>query len=199
MFRLGRHTRAWRGFAFSATLFSMLNHDPSHKFSQESTREFSDGDLIFMEGDDSREMYVVVTGEVVVTKKSNQGDVALALLRKGDFVGEMSLLESLPRSATARARGTTTLLAIHPGGFLLKIRRDPTFAFEMLQTLSRRIRYTNDNLMKELNRAGSSADSLKAIIQGAEFNSGDENVRPKNEFLNAVEEASQNDHGNSRP
>ena len=69
----------------------------------------------------------------------------------------------------------------------------------MLQTLSRRIRYTNDNLMKELNRAGSSADSLKAIIQGAEFNSGDENVRPKNEFLNAVEEASQNDHGNSRP
>jgi CRP/FNR family cyclic AMP-dependent transcriptional regulator len=170
----------------------MLNLDPSHKFSQESVREFSDGDLIFMEGDDSREMYVVVTGEVIVTKKSNKGDVGLATLKKGDFVGEMSLLESLPRSATARARGATKLLAIHPGGFLLKIRRDPTFAFEMLQTLSRRIRYTNDNLMKELNRAGSSADSLKAIIQGAEFQSSDENGSSKNE-------SSLNDYRDSRP
>lgn len=147
----------------------MLSLVENQKFAQEANREFNDGDLIFMEGDDSREMYVVVEGEVVVTKKSVRGEVTLAVLKKGDFVGEMSLLESLPRSATARARGKTRLLAIHPGGFLLKIRRDPTFAFEMLQTLSKRIRMTNDNLMRELNREGSSADSLKAIIHGSEY------------------------------
>jgi len=147
----------------------MLNLEEHMKFAQESNRVFNDGDLIFMEGDDSREMYVVVGGEVVVSKKSNKGEITLAVLKKGDFVGEMSLLESLPRSATARARGPTRLLAIQPGGFLLKIRRDPTFAFEMLQSLSRRIRITNDALMKELNRSGSSVDSLKAILQGAEF------------------------------
>jgi CRP-like cAMP-binding protein len=147
----------------------MLNLDERFKFAQEQTREFADTDLIFHEGDDSREMYVVVSGEVAVTKKSPKGDVTLAVLKKGDFVGEMSLLESLPRSATARARGTTKLLVIHPGGFLLKIRRDPTFAFEMLQTLSRRIRVTNDNLMKELASSHSSNESLKAILQGSEF------------------------------
>lgn len=132
-------------------------------------RDFNDGDLIFMEGDDSREMYVVLSGEIIVTKKSGQGEVTLGVLHRGEFLGEMSLLESLPRSATARAKGATKLLAIQPGGFLLKIRRDPTFAFEMLQSLSRRIRTTNDNLMRELNRAGSTPETLKAIIQGAEF------------------------------
>jgi CRP/FNR family cyclic AMP-dependent transcriptional regulator len=139
------------------------------KFAQESTREFSDGDLIFLEGDESREMYVVVSGEVTVSKKSGRGDVQLATLKKGDFVGEMSLLESLPRSATAKAIGKTKLLVIQPGGFLLKIRRDPTFAFEMLQTLSRRIRITNENLMHELGREASTHDNLMAIIADAEF------------------------------
>jgi CRP/FNR family transcriptional regulator, cyclic AMP receptor protein len=147
----------------------MLDLKDFQKFPQESNREFNDGDIIFTEGDDSREMYVVVDGEVVVSKKSAKGEITLAVLKKGDFVGEMSLLESLPRSATARSRGKTKLLGIYPGGFLLKIRRDPTFAFEMLQTLSRRIRVTNDTLMKELNRAGSTNESLKAIIQEAEF------------------------------
>ncbi len=141
------------------------------KFSQEQTRQFDDGDLIFAEGDDSREMYVVVQGEVTVSKRAGTGEISLAVLRKGDFVGEMSLLESLPRSATARAKGSTKLLAIQPGGFLLKIRRDPTFAFEMLQSLSKRIRLTNDSLLRELSRADATTESLKIILQESEFHS----------------------------
>jgi CRP/FNR family cyclic AMP-dependent transcriptional regulator len=171
----------------SATLNGMLKIENKFKFAQESIRDLSHGDLIFHEGDDSREMYVVVEGEVTVSKKSAKGQITLATLKKGDFVGEMSLLESLPRSATARATGKTKLLVIHPGGFLLKIRRDPTFAFEMLQTLSRRIRVTNDALMNELNSHGSSHDSLRAIIQGAEF-SKNEGIMdtPSVELPNAV-------------
>lgn len=149
------------------------NVNLKERFAEESVREFNDGDLIFMEGDDSREMYVVVEGEVSVSKRSKAGDILLATLKKGDFVGEMSLLESLPRSATARAHGKTRLLAIQPGGFLLKIRRDPTFAFEMLQALSRRIRVTNDTLMRELDK-GSSTEHLRAILQGSEFSGGSE-------------------------
>lgn len=140
------------------------------KFSEDAHREFADGDLIFMEGDDSREMYVVVEGEVVVSKRSTTGgEIELARLKKGNFVGEMSLLESLPRSATARAIGATRLLVIQPGGFLLKIRRDPTFAFEMLQTLSKRIRTTNENLMKELGRTEASREQVKTLIAESEY------------------------------
>jgi len=137
------------------------------KFAQEATRSYEDGEIVFREGEDGREMYVVKEGEVCVVKDSRRGEILLATLRKGDFVGEMSLLESLPRSATARAKGKTKLLAIHPGGFLLKIRRDPTFAFEMMQALSRRIRVTNESLMRELN-----SEAAGRIIAESEFEDG---------------------------
>lgn len=139
------------------------------KFAAESARSFTSGEVIFLEGDDSREMFIVLEGTVEVVKKHARGEIKLATIERGEFLGEMSLLESLPRSATARAIGSVKLLAIHPGGFLLKIRRDPTFAFEMMQVLSRRIRVTNDSLMKAMSRGESSIESLKKIIQGAEF------------------------------
>lgn len=140
------------------------------KFDQEA-RIYDDGEIIFREGEETREMYIVQRGEVVVSKKGPRGEIELAVLKKGDFVGEMSLLESLPRTATARARGKTSLLAIHPGGFLLKIRRDPTFAFEMMQTLSRRIRMTNENLMRELGRDVTQKEAVQTALTRSEFDS----------------------------
>lgn len=108
-------------------------------FSPEGLRDYADGETVFQEGDHSFEMYVVQSGYMVVSQNGRE----LAVLGPGEFFGEMSLLESLPRSATVRARGPARLLCIQPGGFLLKIRRDPTFAFELLQALSRRIRQLN--------------------------------------------------------
>lgn len=140
------------------------------KFSSDSVRIFGPGEIIFSEGDDSREMFVVLEGRVEIVKPSPRGEVRLASIERGEFLGEMSLLESLPRSATARAIETTRLLAIHPGGFLLKIRRDPTFAFEIMQSLSRRIRVTNDALMKAMSAGDTPSESLRQIIQGSEFN-----------------------------
>lgn len=111
-------------------------------------KECADGECIFREGDETQEMYVIQSGEVVVTKHTQDGPITLAVLGRGGFLGEMSLLESLPRSATAHARGRTRLLRIQSGGFLLKIRRDPTFAFELMQSLSRRVRRTNERLLE---------------------------------------------------
>ena len=145
------------------------------KFSSDSVRTFEPGEIIFSEGDDSREMFVVLEGVVEVVKPSPRGgEVKLATLERGEFLGEMSLLESLPRSATARAVGAVRLLSIHPGGFLLKIRRDPTFAFEIMQSLSRRIRVTNEALMKAMSHGETSVESLRQIIQGSEFDNHSE-------------------------
>ena len=107
---------------------------------------FHDGDIIVSEGDDSREMYVIQSGAVVVLRNFDGVEVELARLERGNFFGEMSLLESISRSATIRAVGETKLLAIKPGSLLLKIRRNPTFAFEMLQQMSYRIRRLNARL-----------------------------------------------------
>jgi CRP/FNR family cyclic AMP-dependent transcriptional regulator len=146
----------------------MLNNI-EQRFAQETVQTFNDSDVIFSEGDETHEMFIVQQGEVVIAKKTNHGDVILATLKRGDFFGEMSLLESLPRSATARAKGETKLLTILPGGFLLKIRRDPTFAFEMLQSLSKRIRLTNDRLVTAIQDGKSNQETLRSILNKTEY------------------------------
>jgi len=114
---------------------------------------YADGEIIVREGEMGREMYVIQRGAVEVLKSIGGRTVVLATLQRGSFFGEMSLLESLPRSATVRAKGDAQLLVIEPGGLLLKIRRDPTFAFEMLQHMSRRIRDLDEQLMNVLREA----------------------------------------------
>ncbi|TNF37612.1 MAG: cyclic nucleotide-binding domain-containing protein [Deltaproteobacteria bacterium] len=115
---------------------------------REFEEAYAHGDLIVREGDTARHMYVIQSGRVEITKRIGSDEVTLAVLDKGDFFGEMSLLESLPRDANARAVGPTRLLVINPGGLLLRIRRDPTFAFEMLHRLSGRIRSLNRRLVE---------------------------------------------------
>ena len=107
---------------------------------------YKDGEVIVREGDESRDMYVIQSGAVLVTRRIGGKRVELAQLERGNFFGEMSLLESVPRNATIRAVGETRLLVIKRGELLLKIRRNPTFALEMLQQMSLRIRRLNVRL-----------------------------------------------------
>lgn len=104
---------------------------------------FADGEYVIRAGDTGTEMYVIQSGQVEVLRPSVGGATTLATLGPGDFFGEMSLLESLPRDADVRAMGTTTLIVINQGDLLVRIRRDPTFAIEMLHKLSARVRALN--------------------------------------------------------
>jgi CRP-like cAMP-binding protein len=126
---------------------------------KEIEKFYKDGDLIVREGDATRNMFVIQSGQVAISKRMGGREVPLATLGKGDFFGEMSLLESLPRDANARAIGETRLLVISAGGLLVRIRRDPTFAFEMLHRLSARIRLLNGRLIRVLERSGSSEEA----------------------------------------
>lgn len=119
----------------------------------EVERAYRDGEHVVREGEDGREMFVIKRGAVRITKRIGERDVALATLEKGDFFGEMGLLESVPRDANALAVGDTLLLVIQPGGLLMRIRRDPTFAFEMLHKLSGRLRAQNARLIKAIELA----------------------------------------------
>ena len=73
----------------------------------------------------------------------------MATLRQGDFFGEMSVLESMPRDADAVALTHTELLVITQGGLLIRLRRDPTFAIEMLHKLSGRVRALNQQVDRD--------------------------------------------------
>lgn len=126
---------------------------------------FEDGEIIEREGAETRDMYVVQAGAVEVVKEIEGEPVLLAVLERGSLFGEMSLLESLPRSATIRAKGRAKLLAIRAGSLLLKIRRDPTFAFEMLQQMSGRIRTLNQQLVDNLRRSGLTGAEARAAAK----------------------------------
>jgi CRP/FNR family transcriptional regulator, cyclic AMP receptor protein len=136
--------------------------------SKHEVQTFADGETIFTEGDNSQEMFVVRGGKVEISKNVGGNALRLAVLDRGAFFGEMSLLEALPRSATARAVGDVSLLVLRPATLLLQIRRDPTFAFELLQQLSGRIRELDEKLVFKLavaefgNRLARSAFTIAA-------------------------------------
>ena len=118
---------------------------------KELVRKFSSGETILREGDSSKDMFIIQKGKVKVIKKMAGHDIELGTLEKGDFFGEMSLLESEPRTASIIAETPCNVLVIQAGGLLVRLRRDPTLAFEMLQKLSNRIRKMNERLGAILN------------------------------------------------
>jgi len=71
-----------------------------------SHQRFEQGDLIFREGDPGDTLYVVLEGEVMISKQiPGAGEEALAFLRRGEYFGEMALIDDQPRSASATAHG----------------------------------------------------------------------------------------------
>jgi CRP-like cAMP-binding protein len=135
-----------------------------NRFQHELVEEFQDGDCIFEEGDIGRDLYIVQSGTVRIVKSTPSGQMEIAEFRKGDFFGDISLLQSLPRYAGAFAKGPTKLLILRPGGFLLKIRRDPTFAFEMLQQMSLRVKVSSDRLLELVKTFNLPADEVQKIL-----------------------------------
>ena len=123
---------------------------PMKNVSRHEIQTFADGEIVVREGEGTREMFVIRKGEIEIVKVVGGHEVRLAVLQRGAIFGEMALLEGLPRSATARARGATSLVVLRPGSLLLQIRRDPTFAFELLQQMGRRIRELNDKLVSNV-------------------------------------------------
>ena len=109
----------------------------------DSQRSVSAGEVIFRQGDKGSELFVIQSGSVEISRGKGEQRTVMATLRPGAFFGEMSVLESMPRDADAMAITDTELLVITQGGLLVRLRRDPTFALEMLHQLSGRVRALN--------------------------------------------------------
>jgi putative methionine-R-sulfoxide reductase with GAF domain len=103
-------------------------------------RVYTDGDMIFQEGEEGDRMYIVQSGRVRITKKSPAGELPIAILETGEIFGEMALFDRLPRSATATAIGDTRILGIDKKKLFQTIDRDPTIVFRLIESMSTRIR-----------------------------------------------------------
>ncbi len=111
-------------------------------------RVYSDGEVIFKEGDRGEEMFVIQSGRVKITKTTSSGDMEIAILESGEIFGEMALFDKLSRSATAKALGEARVLSIDKRKLFTSISRDPMMVFNILQAMSRRIRSLNEDLKK---------------------------------------------------
>ncbi|MEW5855098.1 MAG: Stp1/IreP family PP2C-type Ser/Thr phosphatase [Myxococcota bacterium] len=117
---------------------------------------FEAGAQIIAEGMEGQELYVILSGKVIVSK----GGQDLAELNPGVHFGEMALVDQSPRSATVRARDTTRVMVIGRKQFYNLIRKEPVLAVKLLwsfvQVLSHRLRETNEQLQgarSELDKA----------------------------------------------
>lgn len=111
-------------------------------------RTYKDGEIICREGEEGKGMFVILSGKVEVTKKVPDGELTIAILNKGEMFGEMALFDRLPRSATVRAHGEAVVLSIDKKGFIGKVSEDPTLSFNILESMSRRIRTLTNELTK---------------------------------------------------
>jgi hypothetical protein len=118
------------------------------------TVEVQPQEFVFKEGDLGTEMYIVQDGSIEVLKHLDGQLKQLAVLEKGDFFGEMSLLEDLPRTASARALEGTRLLQINGSTFDQMLRANPEIAVRMMRKLSRRLRETDVLLQQALGTEG---------------------------------------------
>jgi len=130
-------------------LFGALSDDVlMHLARALQQRNVAPGSAVFQEGDAGHDMFVVLDGEVEVLKKSRRGrQQRVAILGPSDMLGEMSIIDVQPRSATARALAPTRLLRIAAEDLDALYRHDvKSYAIVVLnvaRNLSRRLRVTD--------------------------------------------------------
>jgi len=108
--------------------------------------QFAPGEVIFTEGDAGAEMFILQSGRVEIVKVIGGEDRRLAVLEKGDFFGEMAMLEDLPRNATARALDRVAALVVSPVTFDQILRENPEIVVRMMRKLSSRLRLVEEDL-----------------------------------------------------
>ncbi len=112
-----------------------------------SVRDYSRGEVLFAEGDPAGDLYVILSGAVQIHSVTRDGQqTVLALLGAGECLGELSLLDGRPRSASATVAEAGELLAVGGDAFERWLAATPDASRAMLRVLSLRIRRSNEHL-----------------------------------------------------
>jgi CRP-like cAMP-binding protein len=105
---------------------------------------FAPGQIIVTQGTPGQAFYLITRGRVAIERDG----AVLGAFGAGDFFGEMSLLDSAPRSATIRAIDETRCLMLSSWDFKALLQRTPSMAIKLLEVLSRRLRVADERLAR---------------------------------------------------
>ncbi len=107
-------------------------------------KEFPKGTVLFSEGDIGKEMYLINSGEIKLSRKTPQGTVCLATLGFGEFFGETSVITNKPRSITAEAVSDCKLNIISKDALETMVTGNPLIALSILKKLMFRLESAYD-------------------------------------------------------
>ncbi|MBO8126935.1 MAG: Crp/Fnr family transcriptional regulator [Firmicutes bacterium] len=129
-------------------LFTFLTEDQFNQLvAAAAQKKLAKNEVLFLEGDPGEAMFIILEGAVQVYTLSPEGkEKILAILGQGDLLGELSLLDGEPRSATAQALEPTRLAVIDRAQFERFIRENSEVALILLRDLAHRLRQTDAHL-----------------------------------------------------
>ncbi len=110
-------------------------------------KSFKKGEFIIREGEETKDIYLILRGTVIVTKEINTIKKVLAILGPGEIVGEMSFFESSTRSASCIADEDVVTIVFTSETFSDIYKTHPRWLYQILESLSTRIIKTL-NLLK---------------------------------------------------
>jgi CRP-like cAMP-binding protein len=147
-------------FLSRAPLFARLEGRQLHRLAELCVpRSYDTGEEIVVEGSTGLGLFVITGGRVEVTRGTGDEKVVFAELGSGDLLGEMSLVDDQPRSATVRTLEPTTCLLITRGSFQSLVDREPEIAWCIVPVLAGRLRA----LQEELIAGGGGARAAAAV------------------------------------
>jgi len=101
--------------------------------------------VIFLENEDGDKLYVILKGSVKIIKASESGEeIILAILREGEFFGDMSLLDNKPRSATVITNEDCQLMIINRSSFEKMVITYPKISLKLMKELTSRLRKADE-------------------------------------------------------
>jgi CRP/FNR family transcriptional regulator len=109
---------------------------------------YHDGEVIVRQGEAGDGLFVIQEGRLEILSENHGRETRLRIAGEGELIGEMAVFEREVRSATVRALGEARVLTIDRRNFLWRLNEDPSLAFRLVETMSRRIRELSAEIVK---------------------------------------------------
>lgn len=119
-------------------------------------RVYKPGEAIFHEGEAGEAMFIIQAGEVRIHKRVRDRETTLAVLKAGDFFGEMAIIDQEPRSASATAGEEAKILVLSKDIFESQIKTNPKIIMAILRKMSERLRHADRQIKTLLMRDNNS-------------------------------------------
>ena len=103
-------------------------------------RTYQDGEVVVRQGEEGDCLFVVQEGQLEVVRQEQGKETLIRMVGKDELFGEMAVFERQLRSATVRAKGAARVLTLDKKNFLRRVNEDPSLAFRIVETMSRRVR-----------------------------------------------------------